>query len=399
MAEFLMPSLGADMDDGVLVEWLVKPGDVVKRGDIVAVVETQKGAIDVEIFEDGVIGALLVAEGTKVPVGAALATVLGDTDHAAPSDLAPRPVEPTARAPAATVNNDAKDRSNTPSVRASPRARRRAAELGVALADVRGTGPNGAVTTDDVEAAARSGVAARHDAAASASGPSEMRKAIASAMSRSKREIPHYYLAHTVDLGPLEAWRVAINGARRAEARLVPAALLLAAVARALVGAAALNGVWQEGEYVPATSVHLGVAVSLRGGGLVTPVIHDADTLGPLALMRRLDELVSRARAGRLRSSELGGGTVTVTNLGDRGVELVHGVIFPPQVALVGIGAVALRPWVVDGAVIPRPVAHLTLAADHRVSDGHDGARLLKKIERLLAAPASWAEEEEERAS
>lgn len=214
-----------------------------------------------------------------------------------------------------------------------------------------------------------------------------MRRAIAAAMALSKREIPHFYLAHTVDMGPATAWLAARNGERPLAQRLVPAALFVRAVARALRVVPELNARWTGGTAELVRDIHVGVAVFLRGGGLVVPAVHDADKLDVDATMAALRDLVERARAGRLRSSELADGTITVTSLGDRGVEEVWPVIFPPQVAIFGFGGVVERPWVVDGRVEPRPVVRVTLAADHRASDGHRAGRLLSQVATYLQEP------------
>ena len=175
--------------------------------------------------------------------------------------------------------------------------------------------------------------------------------------------------------------------ARPVTERLLYGALLLKAVARALREVPELNGTWTDAGPAPASDVHLGVAIALRGGGLVAPALHHADRLDVDELMRRLRDLVARARVGSLRSSELSQPTITVTSLGEQGVDSVFGVIYPPQVAIVGFGKVVERPWSVDGTVVSRPVVSATLAADHRVSDGHRGARFLAAVDRLLQAP------------
>ena len=215
----------------------------------------------------------------------------------------------------------------------------------------------------------------------------QMRQAIAAAMSRSKREIPHYYLQATVDFAAANAWLADYNRERPPPERLLPAVLMLKAAATALAEVAALNGHWVDGGFRPGAGIHVGWAVSLRGGGLVAPAIHDADRQPLPALMAALRDLVQRARAGGLRSSELTDPTVTVTSLGERGAESVLGVIYPPQVAIVGFGRVVERPWVVDGAVVARPLVSVTLAADHRASDGHVGGQLLAAIDRALRSP------------
>jgi pyruvate dehydrogenase E2 component (dihydrolipoamide acetyltransferase) len=214
-----------------------------------------------------------------------------------------------------------------------------------------------------------------------------MRRAIGDLMARSKREIPHYYLSTTIDLAAAGSWLAEQNGQRDVANRLVTAALLLKATALAVHTVPEVNGWWVDGGLTNDEHVHLGVAVALRSGGLVTPAILDADTLDLDALMARLRDLVGRARSGRLKQTEMTAGTLTVTNLGDQGVESVLGVIYPPQVALVGFGAIAERPWAVDGMLAVRPVLTATLAADHRASDGARGARLLELLDRALQHP------------
>jgi pyruvate dehydrogenase E2 component (dihydrolipoamide acetyltransferase) len=275
-------------------------------------------------------------------------------------------------------------------VRASPLARRTAAQLGVDLASVRGSGEGGAITQHDVERAAT----LRGAPAAPAPPPAgdrsaAMRRTIAAAMSRSKREIPHYYLATRVDLSAALRWLEAENLRRPVGERLLPAALLLRAVALALREAPELNGHFVDGGFRPSEEVHLGVAIALRQGGLIAPALHAADRKPLVTLMAELQDLVARTRAGVLRSSELTDATITVTNLGDLGVETLFGVIHPPQVAIVGFGRVREAPWAEAGSLSVRPIVGLTLAADHRVSDGARGARFLAAIDRRLQAPES----------
>ncbi|MCA9491744.1 MAG: 2-oxo acid dehydrogenase subunit E2, partial [Myxococcales bacterium] len=213
------------------------------------------------------------------------------------------------------------------------------------------------------------------------------RKAIAAAMEKSHREIPAYHLLHRVDVRRALDHLARLNLERPIQQRLLPMALFVRAIALALAEHPELNGFWVDGAFRPATGVHPGVAIALRGGGLVTPALHDADRKDLDAIMADLKELTTRARAGRLRASELTDPTATITALGDQGVEAVHGVIYPPQVALVGLGKVLDRPWAVDGMLTVRPILTLTLAGDHRATDGHLGGLFLSHVERLLAAP------------
>lgn len=361
------------MEAGTLVEWLKRPGDAVKRGDIIAVVDTQKGAIEIEVFEDGVIDQAQVEVGQKVPVGTVLAVIRGP---GTPATAPAAPLPPTAQ-------GEPPERP-----RVSPMARRRAADLGVDLAQVRGTGPQGAITHEDVERAATSPKTAAPTAAPEpidrAAG---MRAAIAAAMARSKRDIPHYYLSTMIDLAAALAWLHAENERRPMPDRLLPVVLLIKAVATALHDVPELNGYWTGGTLQKSTGVHVGCAISLRGGGLVAPALHDADRKDLSTLMRELRDLTARARAGSLRSSELADSTITVTSLGDQGVDTAFGIIYPPQVAIVGFGRIAERPWIASGKIDARPLATVTLSADHRASDGHRGALFLTAVDRLLQTP------------
>jgi len=445
-----MPSLGADMDEGTLLEWLVKPGDVVHRGDVVAVVDTAKAAMDVEIFQDGVIEKLIAEPGTTLPVGAPLAVIAGEgaveapaapaavevPAVAPPSEIAPVVESPLVRhrahelgvdlativgtGPGGVITRadvDAHAPAPPPPTKpipakpgraaaiptqgrapVSPFARRRAAELGVDLNAVQGTGPDGAITADDVERAAAKPETAPAEPVVAKVAPAApvvpdmqakaraMRQAIGQLMARSKREIPHYYLSATIDLTVATDWLHQTNVDRPLSSRLVHAVLLLKASARAIHKVPEMNGFWVNDEFVPGDGVHLGVAISLRQGGLIAPAIHHADTLSLDELMDHLRDLVSRARAGRLKQSEMDP-TITITNLGDQGVDSVYGVIYPPQVALVGFGKVAERPWADGGMLGVRPCVTATLAADHRASDGHRGGLYLAAIDSLLQKP------------
>ncbi len=394
MSKFRMPSLGSDMEAGTLIEWLKAPGETVHRGDIVAVVETQKGAIEIEIFEDGVIEQQLVAVGQTVPVGTPLARLRGAGEAAAPAPAeapaeasAAAPVPPPPPPPAAEPEAPVAPVEAAMAPRASPAARQLAAERGLDLAAIRGSGPDGAVVLADVAAAAAPPAAAPAAPKARGLDLAEMRKAIAAALSRSKREIPHYYLAHDVDLAAASAWLERTNAARPPTERLLMGALFLKSVALALTRHKGFNGFYGAEGFSSSEAVHVGTAVSIRGGGLVAPAIHDTDKLDLDAIMAKMRDLVARVRAGSLRSSELSDPTVTVSSLGERGVERMFSIIYPPQVAILGFGKVVQRPWPCDGEIALRPVVTVTLAGDHRVSDGHRGALLLNEIDRLLQEP------------
>ena len=356
-----MPSLGADMEAGTLVEWKIKPGDAVKRGDTVAEVVTEKGDIEIESWLTGTVEQLVVQTGQKVPVKTVLAIIRTESE---PSSPAPANRQPS------TANR----------LRISPAARKRLEAAKLDPNTITGTGPDGTIIIADVEKAMAATPVAEDASAA-------MRRAIGRAMSRSKREIPHYYLADTIDMSKTLAWLERENASRELPRRLLHAALLLKAVALAVHEVPEMNGTYADEQWTSSEAVHVGVATSLRGGGLIAPAIHDVANKTLDEVMAALRDLVTRVRAGGLRSSELSDPTITVTSLGDRGCESVFPVIFPPQVAIVGFGTLVERPWAEDGMVGARRVIHASLAGDHRVSDGHRGALFLRAIGELLQKP------------
>ena len=383
---FAMPALGADMERGRVVRWRVKPGDAIARGQVIVEVETDKGLIDVECFHDATVVALLAAEGAEVAVGAAIARL--DVRDLAASATAPTAPEMTATAPSASAPATAAPPSRALStaasppvaagarVLASPLARRRAAALGVDLASL-APGASGRIAAEDVERAATAKGRERDPKEA-------MRQAIAAAMAKSKREIPHYYLWQTVDVTDALAWLTAHNARLPVTGRVLFAALVARAVARAAAAAPELNGSYDDGGVRSSTAVHLGFATAQRGGGLIAPAILDAHALDVDAMMAAIADLVQRVKTGGLKNREMTAGTITLTSLGDLGVDGVVPVIQPPQLAIVGAGRVAERPWVVGGAVAVRSTLTLSLAADHRASDGHRGARFLQSIVKHL---------------
>jgi pyruvate dehydrogenase E2 component (dihydrolipoamide acetyltransferase) len=409
-----MPSLGADMEAGTLVEWLVKPGDHVKRGDIVAVVDTQKGAIEIEVFETGQIEEILVDLNAKVPVGTPLARIRTEAEPLAAA--APPPATPIAPPPAgvSTARPEPMPAALPPSAppeapgppprrppapppvvtprgagrtRVSPAARRLAEMQHVDLSAVSGSGPDGAIVRADVERSLAVAPAPAEKKRAIGLNLDAMRTAIAAAMARSKREIPHYYLEHQFDVTATEQWLARTNAERPPDNRLLMGALAIKSVALAARRFANFNGFFREGKFEPASAIHIGMAIAVRGGGLAAPAIHAADRLSLDELMARMRDLIQRTRTGRIRSSEIADPTITVSSLGERGVEALYGIIYPPQVAIVGFGKVVTRPWVTDGAVGPRSVVTITLSADHRVSDGHGGALFLAEIGKMLQEP------------
>jgi pyruvate dehydrogenase E2 component (dihydrolipoamide acetyltransferase) len=357
-----MPSLGADMEAGTLVEWLKHPGEPVHRGDVIAVVDTDKGAIEIEVFQDGVLDRVVVEPGHKAPVGAVLAWIRGE--HEPAGAVTPAPPS-SAEAP-----------------RVTPGARQAARERGVVLAGVTGSGPDSSITKEDVErAASRRRVLTATDRSAG------MRQAIAAAMSRAKREIPHLYLSLPIDMTSAVTWLAAQNDQRPVEHRLLPIALLLKAVARAAIEVPEMNGFWVENAFRAGGAAHVGCAIALRGGGLVAPAIHDADRKTLDEVMTAVMDLTARARVGGLRSSELTDATITVSNFGELGAESGYAIIYPPQVAMVAFGRITERPWAVQGKLEVRTATTATVSADHRAVDGRRAGQFLAAIERWLQRP------------
>lgn len=369
MADFIMPSLGADMTEGILVAWQVEVGDQVKHGDIIAEVETAKGVFEVEAFSNGVVGQILVHPGPdKIPVGTVMATIV---EAGGPIIF---PTETAER------------------IQASPAARRLATENHINLSQIEGTGPQGTICLADIEAliattSATEAPAQKPDTKTSVDFKKGMRQAIAAAMSLSNREIPHYYLATDIDMSRSLGWLEEQNRQRSIRERLLPVVLPLKAVALALGKVPELNAHWVDGQLQINKEVHIGFAIALRGGGLMTPALHNVDQLSLDQLMVALGDLISRTRSGKLRGSEMTDAGITVTGLGDLGVRTVYGVIYPPQVALVGLGKISEQPWAEQGEISARPVLTATLAADHRAGDGHQGGQFLDALNRLLQEP------------
>lgn len=438
MAEFLMPSLGADMQEATLVKWLVKRGDRIKRGQVIGEVDTAKGVIDLECFQEGVVENILVNEGQTVPVGYALLSLATDDqplascasesasssinkqgvghsieqtsqkNETAVSELVEKgTLQNTIRAAADQMSREKKSLQSAQKIeiteistgsvgeanatsrpKVSPLARRRAAELGIDLTTVTTARVDHTIGIEDVESAA-----ARRTTVATGRGPDAsrvaLRTAIAAAMSKSKSEIPHYYLQTSINMQKALTWLEQENKKRSLNDRLLPALLLIKAVTRALVEVPQLNGYWVDGQLRQSDKVHVGFAIAMKGGGLVAPAIHDVGVKSIDQLRSDLYDLVPRARVGRLRSSEMTDATITITNMGDLGVESVFGIIYPPQVALVGFGKVFDRPWVEAGELCIRPIVTASLSADHRATDGLIGARFLDSLGQLLQEPQS----------
>jgi pyruvate dehydrogenase E2 component (dihydrolipoamide acetyltransferase) len=399
MIEFLMPSLGADMEDGTLIEWRKKPGDIVKRGDIIAEVDTQKGLIEIEVFEEGTLAELLIQEGTKVPVGTVMALINPSKIALETKKEEPIPLQPIEEKKVPEITEKISEEIHQ---KVSPLARRIAAENNINLSLIKGTGEDGAITKEDVEnAIIQQSESPKNNVAAipvekeilqekeKISTPVEtIRSAVAAAMSKSNREIPHYYLEKKIDMTLATAWLLEANKQRLVKDRLLPAVLLIKAVAKSLQDFPDLNAVWENG-LQPKKDINIGFVVSLRNGGIIVPALHQANVKTVDEIMVALNDIIPRARALKLRSSELSDSTITITNIGQDGVDTVYGVIYPPQVAIIGFGSVSEEPFAANGMLGIRSVLNVTLAGDHRATDGLTGSRFLVVLDKNLQNPES----------
>lgn len=395
MIEFVMPSLGADMEDGTLAQWRKKEGDTVKRGDIIADVETQKGLIEIELFDEGVIEKLLIEPGTKVPVGTPLALIKPSKQKAETiitTAAKEEEIHPITEKEITQVPHESFDKK----FKISPLAKRIAAENNIDISTLMGSGENGVITKEDVEnaiaqkqksiATQETSGAATEDKTKSAS--NSIRAAVAAAMSKSNREIPHYYLEKTIDMTKALAWMNESNKERPVKQRLLPAALLIKAVALSLREVPELNATWENGLQIK-SDINIGFVVSLRGGGIIVPAIHSANVKTVDEIMTTLNDIIPRAKALKLRSSELSDSTVTITSIGEGGADSVYGIIYPPQVAIIGFGNIAEQPFAVNGMLGVHPLVRATLAADHRATDGLTGSRFLTVLNTHLQKPES----------
>lgn len=379
--ELTMPSFGADMDQGLILEWLVKPGDKINKGQVIAIIETQKGAIDFEAYTDGQVEELLVAEDQTVQVGTPIARLTGKidvntvTDPVKPTKTERKPLQPV---PHTSGHQPSTSNANLSRHSATPYARHLAKHAGINLTEVKGSGTAGAILSRDIKKA--------HHTPHSPSKDS-MREAIAAALSRSKREIPHYYLETTIDVQLADDWVHEFNRDLPPDQQVLLNALFHCAVAKALRKVPEFNGFYLDGHFSESSEVHLATGISIRGGGLISPAILNADQLAPAEMMFQLKDLSDRVRNGGLRSTEMTLATATLSSMGDRGVEKLFGIIYPPQVALIGMGKPTVRPWVVGSEVKPRLLVTATLAADHRATDGRQGARFLNQLGKLLQKP------------
>ena len=263
----------------------------------------------------------------------------------------------------------------------SPAARKKASELGVDLSKI--TPKDGVIQLSQVEAVG----ATKKKTPIKTGSKDSMRQAIAAAMSRSNAEIPHYYLSTSINMTPALKYLEELNKEHSIKERILPVAMLIRAVVLALKEVPQLNGFWQDNSHIISKDIHLGFAIALRKGGLMTPALLEAQNLNLNETMNSLSDLILRTRGGKLRSSEMTSQTITLTNLGDLGVESVYGVIYPPQLAVIGLGAIVDAPWAEGDALCVRKVMQATIAGDHRATDGRIGAQFLDKLNQFLQNP------------
>ncbi|MDO9181088.1 MAG: dihydrolipoamide acetyltransferase family protein [Bacteriovorax sp.] len=353
-----MPSLGADMDEGKIVEWKIKTGDSVKKNQIIASVETTKSVIDIESFREGVVMNLLKSVGDVVHVGETIAIfdILGEEIL------------------------DQKEQR----IKVSPAAKKMCEDNHIDFKQMIGTGKEGEITLQDVENKLQSTKVEKIFSG------KNLRQAIASLMSRSKKEVPHYYLKKRIHLDLLMKWQDETNRNVDPSRRLLTPVLLMKAVINSLKKYPEMNGIYKDENFAFSTNIHLGFAIAFKEGGVLVPAILDADAMSILELNAAVLDLITRARDGHLKSRELSEGTFTITNIGDLGSDEVFGIIFPPQVALIGIGHIRKEP-IIDSQDLVRAgfVVDITLSADHRVSDGILGAKFLNEIDKNLNSPSS----------
>ncbi|MFN0094143.1 MAG: dihydrolipoamide acetyltransferase family protein [Dehalococcoidia bacterium] len=425
--EVTMPQMGADMTEGTLVRWLKQVGDQVKRGEILAEIETDKATVELEAFESGTVQQLVVGEGETVPVGQVIALFAapGEAIAAAPepprlqrTEAGERKLEGVpAERPAARATDSASAVSDG-RLRISPVARRIASEAGLDIHAVKGSGPDGRVLRRDVEDALASAAAPApaavvapsvaapavaptppkappaaqpaHAPVVRAEGTSKMRQAIARRMTQSKQNQPHYYLTLDVDMTEALAFRERVNASASEAQRVSINDLVVKACALALGRHPRFNAEFDNGNIKYHDEINICIGIALDDGLIAPAILHcDEKTLGKIAADAK--DLVSRAKTGHLRAEEYAGGTFTITNLGAYGVESLIGIINPPQAAILGVGSVMPKPVVRDGEIVARSIMKVALSADHRVTDGAEGARFIKEIQGILENPASMA--------
>ncbi|MFQ5764660.1 MAG: pyruvate dehydrogenase complex dihydrolipoamide acetyltransferase [Rhodospirillales bacterium] len=425
--KILMPALSPTMTDGTLAKWHKKEGDAVESGDVLAEIETDKATMEVEAVDEGILGKILVGEGTEgVPVNDVIALLLAEGEdasaledaakEAAATTPAPPPAaEPEPAAQPAPAPKPAAQPAPGPKaadggrVFASPLARRLAKEQGLDLAGIAGSGPHGRIVKRDIEAAVAGGVAPAAPAAAPAPAPAvalddtalatlpafeavpntSMRKIIAQRLTESARDVPHFNLSMDLELDTLLAYRKALNGREGADYKISVNDFVIKAVALALRRVPECNVSYTDDAILRYHRADVAVAVAVEGG-LITPVIRDAGGKGMAAISAEVKALAAKAREGKLQPEEYQGGTFTISNLGMFGVTSFNSIINPPQGAILSVGAGGQRAVVKDGALATATVMTLTLAVDHRCIDGTTAAGFLKEVKGILEEPLQF---------
>ncbi|MES2046654.1 MAG: pyruvate dehydrogenase complex dihydrolipoamide acetyltransferase [Pseudomonadota bacterium] len=415
--EIKMPALSPTMEEGTLAKWLVKEGDTVKSGDLLAEIETDKATMEFEAVDEGTIGKILIAEGTdNVKVGTVIATINGD-DEAAPApkatpkaeapkaEVAPAVAPKAALAEARPAAAPAPAKASGERVKASPLARRIAAEKSIDLATLSGTGPNGRIIRADVEGA-KSGTAPAATPAAGASAAiplpkpasvpdipheatklSNVRKTIARRLTESKQTVPHIYLTVDIRLDALLRLRGDLNKALESRGvKLSVNDLIIKALATSLIQVPKCNVMFTPDQLISFSRADISVAVSTPSG-LITPIIVDAAGKGLAAISTEMKDLATRARDNKLKPEEYMGGTASLSNMGMYGIKQFEAVINPPQGMIMAIGAGEKRPYIVDDALGVATVMSATGSFDHRAIDGADGAELMQAFKALVENP------------
>ena len=382
-ADVIMPALGMAQETGKVLRWLKHDGESVTKGEALLEVETDKVTVEIEAPAGGTLAGVRAPEGADVPVGTVIAVVLAEGEVVAPAPgLEPPPErEPLAAASAAAAPAAVAPRRSKRRL-ASPKARRLAQARGVDLDTLAGSGPNGAVVAADVESAVPRGIT---NGGGDAFEVGSVWRVMADRTTRAWQEVPHFFLSRDVEASRLESWR---NAARRKPGgeKISHTDLLVKVCAEALRRHPRLNASWREGAIVPGSGVNVAIAVAVDDG-LVAPVVHRADTLDLPAISARRREIADAARAGRLRPTDVQGGTFTISNLGMYGVDAFQAIVNSPQAAILAVGRIVERPWALNGEVVVRPVLTLTASFDHRVVDGARGAEFLDTLASLIEEP------------
>jgi pyruvate dehydrogenase E2 component (dihydrolipoamide acetyltransferase) len=408
--DILMPLLSPSMTEGTLVKWLKKEGDAVKSGDVLAEVETDKATMDLEAFDSGILRKILVAEGTKVPVQSRIG-IIGTKDEKIDESAPAAPAPAEAKAAPSAPKEEAKAPAPAPTatavaaptggrVKASPLAKKVAAEKGVALATLTGTGPGGRIVKKDVLNAPANGHAPGGGSSIYAPGPiapegstklTTMRSVIAKRLLESKTTIPHFYLEIEVDAKPLLELRAQLNeslGKMKPPVKLSLNDFVLKAAAEAVRRVPAVNASFEGDSIRQFADVRLSFAVAIAEG-LITPIIKQAQNKSLIQISGEAKALAAKAKEGKLKPDEFQGGTFTVSNLGMLGIDRFSAIINPPQAAILAVGNIVKKPVV--GANDEIVVGHrqsITLSCDHRVVDGAVGAAYLKELRELIEKPA-----------